>query len=106
MTRSWCAGEEAVGQADAHHEELGGFAFAGGASGDAEAVALGVDAPPLEVEAGPLGEDGVAALAGELADLIPGVPGVFGELEALGLLGFVSLTTGVAAASVIGVKIP
>ena len=62
MTRSWCAGEHAVGQADAHHEVLGGFAFAAGAAGDAEAVALGVDAPPFEVEAGPLGSDGVAAL--------------------------------------------
>ena len=80
-------GEEAVGEADAHHEELGGLAFAAGAAGDADAVALGVDAPPLEVEAGPLGEDGVAALAGELADLVPGVPGVLRELEALGALG-------------------
>ncbi len=59
-------GEQAVGQADAHHEVLGGLALAALAAGDADAVALGVDAPPLEVEPGPLGEDGVAALAGEL----------------------------------------
>jgi hypothetical protein len=82
------AGEQAVGQADAHHEELGGFTFTVGSAGDAEAVALGVDAPPLEVEAGPLGEDGVAALAGEFTHLVPCFPGVLGELEALGLLGF------------------
>ncbi len=80
-------GEEAVGQADAHHEELGGLALAADAAGGADAVALGVDAPPFEVEAGPLGEDGAAAVAGELADLVPGVPGVLGELEALGFLG-------------------
>ena len=80
-------GEDAVGEADAHHEELGGFAFAGGAAGDAEAVALGVDAPPFEVEAGPGGVDVLAAFAGVGADFVPGVPGVFGELEALGFLG-------------------
>ena len=80
-------GEQAVGHADAHHEVLGGFAFAVGAAGDAEAVALGVDAPPLEVEIGPLGRHGVAAVAGVLADLVPGLPGVLGELEALGALG-------------------
>ena len=39
-------GEEAVGQADAHHEVLRGFAYAAGASGDACTVSLGVDAPP------------------------------------------------------------
>ena len=80
-------GENAVGEADAHHEELGCFAFAVGSTGDAETVALGVDAPPLEVEAGPLGQHGVAAVAGELTDLVPGLPGVLGELEALGALG-------------------
>ena len=79
-------GEQAVGEADAHHEILGGFAFAADAAGGADAVALGVDAPPLEVEAGPLGEDGFPALASELADFLPGFPGVFGELEPLGFL--------------------
>ena len=53
MTRSLVRGEQAVGHADAHHEVLGGLAFAVGAAGDAEAVALGVDAPPLEVETRP-----------------------------------------------------
>ncbi len=81
------AGEQAVGQADAHHEELGRPALAVGSAGDSDAVTLRVDAPPLEVEAGPLGEDGVAALKGELAHLVPSVPGVLGELEALGALG-------------------
>ncbi len=74
------AGEDTVGEGDAHHEELRGFTFSVGSSGDAEAVALGIDAPPLEVETGPLGEDGVAALLGELTDLVPGVPRVLGEL--------------------------
>jgi hypothetical protein len=80
-------GEQAVGQADAHHEVLGGLAFAALAAGDASAVALGVDAPPLEVELGPLGQHGVAAFARELAHLVPRLPGVLGELQALGLLG-------------------
>ncbi len=80
-------GEHAVGQADAHHEELGGFAFAADAAGDAEPVALGVDAPPFEVEAGPLGRDGIAALRRVLAHLVPGFPRVLGELQALGASG-------------------
>ncbi len=80
-------GEQAVGQANAHHEVLGCFAYAVLAAGDAEAVALGVDAPPLEVEFGPLGQDGGAAFAGELADFLPGVPWVLGQLQPLGLLG-------------------
>ena len=82
------ARENTVGQANTHHEELGGFALAVGAAGNAKTVALGVDAPPLEVQACPLGQDGVAALTGELTHFIPCVPGVFDELEALGLLGF------------------
>ncbi len=80
-------GEQAVGQADAHHEVLGGLAFAVRAAGDALAVALGVDAPPLEVEPGPFRQDGVAAALSELADLVPCLPGVLGELESLGALG-------------------
>ena len=66
-------GEDAVGDGDTHHEVVGGEAFAAFAAGDAGSVALGVDAPPLEVETGPLGEDGFAVLF---------------ELEALGALGF------------------
>ena len=80
-------GEQAVGDADAHHEVLGGLAFAADAAGDAEAVALGVDAPPLEVGRGPLGHDAGAAIAGEVADLVERLPRVLLELEALGLLG-------------------
>jgi len=81
-------GEQAVGHTDAHHEVLGGFTFSGGAAGDAEAVALGVDTPPFEVEIAPVGGYGFAAAFGVLADVVPGLPGVLGELEALGLLGF------------------
>ncbi len=82
------AGEQAVGQADTHHEVLGGLAFAVCSAGDSLAVALGVDAPPLEVEPGPLGQNGVAAAAGELADLVPCLPRVLGELKSFRALGF------------------
>jgi hypothetical protein len=81
-------GEQAVGHADAHHEVLGGLAFAADAAGDTQAVALGVDAPPLEVEIGPLRGNGVASDLGVGANLVPGFPGIFGELEALTALGF------------------
>jgi len=80
------AGKQAIGQADAHHEELSGLAFAVGAAGDAFTVALGVDAPPAEVCV-PVGRHGVAAEASELTDLVPRVPGVLGGFEALALLG-------------------
>ena len=53
MARSWLRGEDAVGDADAHHEVVGGQAFAALAAGGADAVALRVDAPPLEVECRP-----------------------------------------------------
>ena len=56
-------GEDAVGDADAHHEVIGGEAFAALAAGCADAVALGVDAPPFEVERGPLGHHAGAAFA-------------------------------------------
>ena len=46
-------GNDAVGNADAHHEVLGGEALAALAAGGADAVALGIDAPPLEVDARP-----------------------------------------------------
>ena len=81
-------GEDAVGKADAHHEELSGLALAADATGRADAVALGVNAPPLKVESCPLRQDGASALAGEGAYLVPGVPGVLGELQPLGALGF------------------
>ncbi len=80
-------GEDAVGDADAHHEVVGGEAFAALAAGGADAVALGVDAPPFEVERGPLGHHAGAAVARELAHLVEGFPGILCELEALGALG-------------------
>ncbi len=71
-------GEQAVGQADAHHEVVTGQAFAVLAAGDAEAVTLGVNAPPLEVQASPLRQHAGASFAGKLANLVPSVPGVLG----------------------------
>ena len=80
------AGEQAIGDGDAHHKKLGGFAFAALAAGEAEAVALRIDAPPAEVES-PLLGNRVAAIDRKLADLVKGFPWIFGELEAFGLLG-------------------
>ena len=81
------AGEQAVGDADAHHEKREGFAFAVFAADDADAVALGVNAPGTEVGAEPFGRNGIEAGAGELLDFVEMVPGVFGTLEALDALG-------------------
>ncbi len=83
--------EQAVGQPDAHHKVLGGLAHAVLAASDARTVALGIDAPPLEVELCPLRQYGSATLAGKLAYLVPCLPGILGELQSLGLLGFALL---------------
>jgi hypothetical protein len=80
-------GQHAVRQADTHHEEFGRLADSVLAAGYADSIALGVDAPPLEVELGPLRHHGGAAFAGELANLVPGGPRILGELEPLRLLG-------------------
>ncbi len=82
------AGEQAVGNADAEHEERNGAAFATGAAGDASAIALGVDAPGAEVGGKPFKRDGIETEAGEIADFVEMVPSVFGALKALDTLGF------------------
>jgi hypothetical protein len=81
-------GQNAVGDGDAHHEVVGDQALAALAAGGAYAVALGVNAPPFEVERGPLGNDAGAAGAGKSADLIEGLPRILLALEPLGALGF------------------
>ena len=80
-------GDDAVGNADAHHEVFGGQALAALAAGSAHAVALGVDAPPLEVAGSPVGQHAGAALAGKRAHLIEGLPRVLFALQALRPLG-------------------
>src|SRR5262249_23535842 len=52
----------------------------------ADAVALGVDAPPAEVRPEPLGRDRVPALAGEALDLGVGLPRIQLALEPLDTL--------------------
>ncbi len=83
--------EDAVGNADAHHEVFGGQALAALAAGGAHAVALGVDAPPLEVDGGPLGHHAGAAIAGKCAHFIEGFPRILLALEAFTFWAFVSL---------------
>src|SRR5208337_3055520 len=82
------AGEEAVGNADANHEERGGLTFSAGAADHPQAVALGVDAPGAKVGAEPLVGNRGVALTGELANFIEMVPGVFFAFEAFDALGF------------------
>ncbi len=79
--------QQAIGQGNAHHEILGGFAFAARAADGASAVTLRVNAPPLEIEIGPFGEDSGAAVAREFLDFVEVLPWVFRALQALDLLG-------------------
>ena len=67
-------GQQPVRQPDPHHEKFGGLAFAADPARGANAVALGVDAPPLEVQPRPLGRDRVPTLGGGVADLVPWPP--------------------------------
>ena len=82
------AGKEAVGDADAHHEEFGGFAFAVFSAGDAYTVALGVNAPGTEIGGEPFRWDGGVAAAGKFLDFVEVLPAVLCALEALDALGF------------------
>ena len=61
---------DAVGNADANHETLQRAPHASLAAGDASTIALGVNAPPAEVGADPLGRDGIESLTGKAADLV------------------------------------
>ena len=80
MVRSWLRGDDPVGNADAHHEVVRDQALATFAAGGAHSVALGVDAPPLEVMAGPLGDHAGAAFARKSAHLVECFPGILGAL--------------------------
>jgi hypothetical protein len=79
--------QQAVGQGNAHHEILCGFALASRATDGASSVTLCVNAPPFEIEIGPFGKDSGAALSRELLDFVEVLPGVLRELQALDLLG-------------------
>ena len=58
MVRNWMREQQAVGNADAHHEVRSGLPFAARAADDSGAVALRVDAPGTEVGPEPLRRDG------------------------------------------------
>ena len=81
------AGEESVGDADAHHEVGSGATFTAGAADYAEAVALGVNAPGAEVGAEPFGRNGIVAEASEIANFVEMIPGVFFAFETFDALG-------------------
>jgi hypothetical protein len=55
---------------------------------NAEAVALGVNAPGTEVGAEPFGRNGIVAATSEFADFVEVHPRIFFALEALDLLRF------------------
>ena len=80
--------EQAVGDADAHHEEWQCLAFAVLAADHSGAVPLRVHAPPAEVCAQPFGRDGIEAFAGELADVVEPFPGILFPLQPLDPLCF------------------
>src|SRR5712692_9000506 len=73
--------ELAVRDADPHHEAGHGLALAALAADGADAVALGVGAPPAEVGVEPRRRNGLIALAGEAPDLLDVLPGVHLPLE-------------------------
>ena len=87
--------QQAVGNANAHHEERQRLPFSVFAADYADAVALGVHAPPAEICAQPFRRDGIEAFAGELADVVKAFPRILLPLKALDPLClrlFVSVT--------------
>ena len=75
--------QQAVGNADAHHEEGQRLPFSVLAADHADAVALGVHAPPAEICSQPFGRDGIEAFAGKLADVVKAFPRILLPLQAL-----------------------
>ena len=80
-------GDDAIGNANAHHEIFGGQAFAAFAASSAHSVALRIDAPPLEISGAPFGQHAFAALPGKGAHFVESGPRVLFSLQALSLLG-------------------
>ncbi len=80
--------DDPVRDPDAHHEVVGRQAFAALAARGAYAVALGVNAPPLEVGRSPLGHNTGAARPGKCAHFIERFPWILLALQAFHTLGF------------------
>src|SRR4029077_7104357 len=72
-----------VRNSDAHHETLQCAPHASLAAGNASTVALGVNAPPAEVGADPLGRDRIESLTRKAAYLVQSFPRIHGTLKAL-----------------------
>src|SRR5664279_3052632 len=81
-------GEKPVGDSDAHHEVLSGFAFTAHSADRAHTIALGVDTPPLEVGSCPFRGDAGAPFPGKGAHFIECLPWVLFALQAFRLLCF------------------
>src|ERR1700733_13615042 len=81
------ARQNAIWKTNAHHKELGGFALSADASRSPHTIALRINAPPLEIEPGPLGKDRTPPILRKLANLVPGIPGILGKFQTLGSLG-------------------
>src|SRR5207244_9045272 len=89
--------EGAVRDPDTHHEVANGFALASLAADRTDAVALGIEAPPAEVRAEPLGRHRIPALPREALDVgirLPGIELALEPLHALRLGLFRGLTHG------------
>ena len=77
-----------VGDSDAHHEVFRCQPLAALAAGRADAVALGVNAPPFEIGRSPLRHHAGAALARKRAHLVERFPRVLLALQAFLALRF------------------
>ena len=84
--RSWCDVDDPVGNADPHHEVVSRKPLPPLPADCTDAIALGVNAPPLEVNAGPVRNHAGAAVARKFTDFVKGFPGILCELESLAAL--------------------
>jgi len=80
--------EQAVRNANPHHEEGQRLPFSVLAPDDSNAIALRVHAPPAEICTQPLGRDRIESFAGELADVIEAFPRILFPLQPLDPLRF------------------
>src|SRR5580698_6337393 len=82
------AAQQAIRDANPHHEVGRALAFSARAADDACAISLRVHAPRPEIRAEPLRWDRSIAFARKLADLVEMLPGILRVLQTLDALRF------------------
>jgi hypothetical protein len=80
------ARQQAVGDANAHHEKFGGLAFAVLTTDDPDAISLRVYPPGTQIRREPFRRNRRVAVPGKVLDCVKMLPGILLALDALDAL--------------------